>query len=61
VEGQWNNIKKCLFDAMTDCVGKVENTARKPWITQEVISKIHKRRKWKNYMIESRTYWKRME
>ena len=29
-------------------VGKVEKRARKPWITQEIISKMGERRKWKN-------------
>jgi hypothetical protein len=33
VEGQWNNIKKCLLDTMSGCVGKVEKRAGKPWIT----------------------------
>jgi hypothetical protein len=33
---------------MSDLVGKVERRARKPWITQEMISKIYERRKWKN-------------
>jgi hypothetical protein len=33
VEGQWNNINKCLLHTMSDCVGKVEKRARKPWIT----------------------------
>jgi hypothetical protein len=47
VEGQWNNIKKCLLDTTSDCVGKVEKIARKPWITQEMISKMDERRKWK--------------
>jgi hypothetical protein len=37
VEGQWNNNKKCLLDTTSDCVGKVEKRARKPWITQEMI------------------------
>jgi hypothetical protein len=23
VEGQWNNIKKCLLNTVSDCVGKV--------------------------------------
>jgi hypothetical protein len=40
VEGQWKNIKKCLLNTMSDCVGKVEKRARKPWITQEIISKM---------------------
>jgi type I site-specific restriction endonuclease len=48
VEVQWNNIKKCVLDTVSDLVGKVERRARKPWITQEMISKIDERRKWKN-------------
>jgi hypothetical protein len=30
---QWNNIKKCVSDNMSDLVGKVDRRARKPWIT----------------------------
>jgi hypothetical protein len=48
VEGQLNNIKKCLLDTVSDCVGKFEKRARKPWITQEMIGKMDERRKWKN-------------
>jgi hypothetical protein len=48
VEVQWNNIKKCVLDSMSDLVGKVERRARKPWITQEMISKMDERRKCKN-------------
>jgi hypothetical protein len=33
---------------MSDLVGKVKRRARKPWITQEMISKMDKQRKWKN-------------
>jgi hypothetical protein len=33
---------------MSDLVGKVERRARKPWITQEMISKLDELRKWKN-------------
>jgi hypothetical protein len=40
VEVQWNNIKKCVLNAMSDVVGKVDRRARKPWITQEMISKM---------------------
>jgi hypothetical protein len=40
VEVQWNNIKKCVLDTMSDLVGKVERRGRKPWITQEMISKM---------------------
>ena len=35
-------------DTISDLVGKVEKRARKPWITQEMISKMDERRKWKN-------------
>jgi type I site-specific restriction endonuclease len=48
VEVQWNNIKECVIDTLSDLVGKVKKRARKPWITQEMISKMDKRRKWKN-------------
>ena len=34
--------------AISDFVGKVEKRARKPRITQEMISKMGERRKWKN-------------
>ena len=47
-EVQWNNIKECALDTISDLVGKVEKRARKPWITQEMISKMNERRKWKN-------------
>ena len=40
-----NNIKECILDTINDLVGKVEKRARKPWITQEMISKMGERRK----------------
>ena len=52
VEVQWNNIKECVLDTISDLVGKVEKRARKPWITQEMISKMDERRKWKNVNTE---------
>jgi type I site-specific restriction endonuclease len=52
VEVQWNNIKECVLDTLSDLVGKVEKLARKPWITQEMISKMHERRRWKNVNTE---------
>jgi hypothetical protein len=30
VEVQWNNIKECVLDTLSDVVGKVEKRARKP-------------------------------
>jgi len=47
VEVQWNNIKECVLDTLSDLVGKVVKRARKPWITQEMISKMDERKKWK--------------
>jgi hypothetical protein len=52
VEVQWNNIKECVLDTISDLVGKVEKRARKPWITQEMISKMDERRKGKNVNTE---------
>jgi DNA primase catalytic subunit len=54
VEGKCNNIKKCPLDTVSEYVGKVEKRARNPWITQEIISKIDERRKWKRVNNELR-------
>ena len=51
-EVQRKNIKECVLDTISDLVGKVEKRARKPWITQDVISKMDERRKWKNVNTE---------
>ena len=51
-EVQWKNIKECVLDTISDLVGKVEKRAIKPWITQETISKVDERRKWKNVNTE---------
>jgi len=51
-EEQRNNIKECLLDTISDLVRKVEKRARKPWITQEMISKMGERRKLKNVNTE---------
>jgi len=48
VEVQWNNRKEFVLDAISDLVGKVKKWERKPWISQEMISKMDERRKWKN-------------
>ena len=44
--------KKCVLDNIGDLFGKVEKRARKLWVTQEMISKIDERRKWKNVNTE---------
>ena len=44
-EVKWKNIKECVLNTITDLVGKVEKRARKPWIMQEMISKMDKQRK----------------
>ena len=41
-----------MLDNISDLVGKVEERARKPWITQEMISKMDEQRKWKNVNTE---------
>jgi len=57
---EWNNIKECVLDTLSDLVGKVEKRARNPWITQEMISKMDERRKWKNVNTEEgrNNYWR---
>jgi len=54
VKVQWNNIKKCVLDTMSDLKGKVDRKARKPWILYEMIKEINKQRKWKNISNEER-------
>jgi type I site-specific restriction endonuclease len=49
---QWKNIKECVLYTISDLVGKVEKRAKKLWITQEMMSKIDDRRKWKNVNTE---------
>jgi len=51
-EVQWKNKKECVLVTVSDLVGKVEKRARRPWITQEMISKMDEQRKWKNVNIE---------
>jgi hypothetical protein len=48
VEVQWNDTQKCVLGTMNDLVGKVERIARKPRITQEMVSKMDERRNWTN-------------
>jgi hypothetical protein len=41
-------IESTEVDTMSDFSGKVEKRARKPWITQGIVSKMDERRKWKS-------------
>ena len=41
-----------MLDTISDLIGKVKKRARKPWITQEMISRMDERRKWKNVNTE---------
>jgi hypothetical protein len=43
VEVLWN-IKKFVSDTVSDLVGKVDGKARKPWITQEIFSKMNEQK-----------------
>ena len=44
-----------MIITMSDLVQEVERRARKPWTTQELISKMDEQRKWKNVHNEGRT------
>jgi hypothetical protein len=55
VEVQWNIKKKCVLHIMCDMDGKVDRKARKPWITQEMMSKMDEQRTWKNVNNEEGT------
>jgi hypothetical protein len=45
-------IKRNAVETISDLVRKVEKRARKPWITQEMISHMNEKRKWKNVTTE---------
>jgi len=52
VVAQWKNINECVLDTLSDLVGKFGKSARKPWIVQDMISKMDERKKWKNVNTE---------
>jgi hypothetical protein len=60
VEVQWNNIQKCMLHTMSDLVEKTKRRARKPCITQEMISKMNEQRKWRNVNEEGRKNYRRL-
>jgi type I site-specific restriction endonuclease len=47
-----STYKLSVLDTLSEVVGKVEKIAKKPWITQEMISKVDERRRWKNVNTE---------
>jgi hypothetical protein len=47
--GMWKcseTISRNMLDTTTDVVGEVESSTRKLWITQEMINKMDKQKKW---------------
>jgi hypothetical protein len=51
-----------VLDTVSDLVGKVERRARKPWMTQEVISKMDEQTKWSDVSSEEgRKNYRRQE
>lgn len=48
MEEQCNSTKKFVLDNISDLVGKIDRKARKPWITEEMITKMDELRKWKS-------------
>lgn len=54
------DIKKYVSDTMSNWVGKGDRKARKPYITEEISSKMDERRKWKTVNNEEGTPIKRL-
>ena len=49
VESRWSNLKGVVMKTAMKVIGyKQKKTARKPWITHEMIEKMEERRRWKN-------------
>jgi hypothetical protein len=50
-----------VLDTVSDLGGKVKRRARKPWITQEMISKMEEQQKLKNVTYEKRKNYRRLQ
>ena len=49
IEGKWKILKKVVLEAAKTEVGyRTGSEARKPWVTDEMIKKMDKRRKWRS-------------
>ena len=49
VEKRWNNIKEMVNEAAKNVVGYQKRvSAKKPWVTQEMLDKMEERRRYKN-------------
>ena len=54
VEERWNNIKSVVNQAAKNVVGYKKNlSAKKPWVTQEMLDKMAERWRYKNVNTES--------
>src|SRR5215471_2947226 len=54
IEMRWNNIKSVVNQAALNVVGQQKRaSAKKPWVTQEMLNKMEERRKYKNINTES--------
>ena len=53
IEGDWKTLKQAVLESAKSEIGYKEGvTAKKPWVTEEMIRKMDERRKWKNVTTE---------
>ena len=48
VNERWTEFKSAILSSARKQIGYEKERARKPWITEEMIKKMKKRRKWNN-------------
>ena len=55
VEDRWKVLKEVVIASVEKNVGyQNTQTARKPWVTDVMISKMEERRKWKNVRVRTK-------
>ena len=53
IEGDWKTLKQAVLESTKSEIGSKEGvTAKKPWVTEEMIRKMDESRKWKNVTTE---------
>jgi len=54
VEGEWRKLKEAITEGAKEVYGyQMARTAKKPWITSEMLDKMDERRKWKSTNTEN--------
>ena len=47
MEHEWKNLQKALVETTENVLPEKARTTRQPWMTQDILSLVDERRKWK--------------